>query len=83
MGIIIWPGDLDFWEQRQEYERRRLEEARRRAKLDADWLQRHKRQPQREEPTHDDHAHEAHRAEGLALRLYREPERKPTATLRG
>ena len=37
MGMIIWPGDLDFWEQRQEYERRRADEARRRARLDAEW----------------------------------------------
>ena len=70
MGLIIWPGDLDFWEQRQECERRRLEEARRRARLDAEWrLRQHGRQPQREEHRHDDHAHEAHRTEGLALNV--------------
>ena len=65
--MILWSGDLDFWEQRQEYERRQLEEARRRARLDAErWLLQHQRQPRREQPTHDDHAREAHRAEGLA-----------------
>ena len=35
--MILWPGDLDFWEQRQECERRRADEARRRAGLDAEW----------------------------------------------
>ena len=29
--MILWPGDLDYWEQKQEYEGRQLEEARRRA----------------------------------------------------
>ena len=71
MGLILWPGDLDFWEQGQEYERRRLEEVRRRARLDAEWrlLQQHQWQPQGEERGHDDHAHEAHRAEGLAFNV--------------
>jgi hypothetical protein len=32
-------------------------------------LHQHQRQPQREEPTHDDHGDEAHRAEGLALNV--------------
>ena len=32
-------------------------------------LQPHQRQPQREQCAHDDHAHEAHRAEGLALNV--------------
>ena len=57
MGMITLPGEMEFWEQRQKYERRRLEEARRRARLEAEWwLHQHHRQPQREEPTRDDDA---------------------------
>ena len=66
--MILWPGDLDFWEQRQEDERRRLEEARRRARLAAEWrrlLQQHSR-PQRERPRRDDHGEEAHWAGGAS-----------------
>ena len=32
-------------------------------------LEQHQRQPQREQRAHDDHGHEAHRAEGLLLNV--------------
>ena len=37
----------------------------RRGSAEREILQQHQRQPQREQRAHDDHAHEAHRAEGL------------------
>ncbi len=52
MGMIIWPGDLDFWEQRQAAQKQLREERKRRARLDAEWwrfLRQCQRQPKRED----------------------------------
>ncbi len=43
-------------------------------------LQQHQRQPQCEQPAHDDHGDEAHRAEGLALNVGDTEQEAPNAT---
>ena len=37
MGMIIWPGEMEFWEQRQAAQRQLREERERRAKQEAAW----------------------------------------------
>ena len=52
LGMIIWPGEMEFWEQRQAAQRQLREERERQARMEAAWwrsLQQHYRQPQRED----------------------------------
>ena len=37
MGMIIWPGEMEFWEQRQAAQRQLREERERQARLEAAW----------------------------------------------
>ena len=37
MGMIIWPGEMEFWEQRQAAQRRLREERERQAMQEAAW----------------------------------------------
>ena len=53
MGMIIWPGEMEFWEQREAAQKQLREERERRVKQDAEWwrlLQQHQRQPQHHAP---------------------------------
>ena len=59
MGMIIWPGEMDFWERRQAAQKQLREERECQARLEAAWwcsLQQHQRRPKREQPAPGDHA---------------------------
>jgi len=49
--MIIWPGEMEFWEQRQAAQKQLREERERQAKQEAAWwrsLQQHQREEQRD-----------------------------------